>query len=77
MTGDRDATFGEMCRELPVETGLFSFGPVVIALALTWNGVYHGTAPVFHALFGVVMMSFAVLVTRYNLVAFRLRRLEE
>ena len=71
-----DVTFREMFRELPVQTSLFSFGPVLLAIAQLFNGVYYGTTLTYHALFGAVMIAFAVLVTRHHLVSFRIRRLE-
>jgi hypothetical protein len=73
---DGEVTFREMFRELPVQTSLFSFGPLALAIAQLVNGVYHGTTLTYHVLFGVVMVAFAVVVTRHHLVSFRLRRLE-
>ncbi|WP_233274809.1 hypothetical protein [Haladaptatus cibarius] len=76
MTDKATVSFRELCRELPVQTGLFSFGPVAIGFAQLWNGFAHGTTVSFHALFAVVMVAFAVLVTRYHLATYRLDKLE-
>ncbi len=76
MTDKATVSFRELCRELPVQTGLFSFGPVALGVAQLWNGYSHETELAFHALFALVMVGFAVLVTRYHLAAFRLKKLE-
>ncbi|WP_433631430.1 hypothetical protein [Halomicrococcus sp. NG-SE-24] len=76
MTDNGDVTFRKMLREWPVQTSLFSFGPVVLAAAQLLNGFYFGSTLTYHALFGVVMVAFAVLVTRHHLVTFRIRQLE-
>ncbi|WP_435157148.1 hypothetical protein [Haladaptatus sp. DFWS20] len=76
MTDEATVSFHELCRELPVQTGLFSFGPVAIGMAQLWNGYAHETAVSFHALFALVMVGFAVLVTRYHLASFQLEKLE-
>ncbi|WP_266080231.1 hypothetical protein [Haladaptatus caseinilyticus] len=76
MTDEATVSFRELCRELPVQTGLFSFGPIVIGMAQLWNGYAHETAVSIHALFAIVMVGFAVLVTRYHLASFRLDKLE-
>jgi len=76
MTDEAPVTFRELFSELPVQTGLFSFGPVLLGFAQLWNGYSHQTALSFHAMFAVVMVGFAVLVTRYHLVSFRLDKLE-
>ncbi|EFW92958.1 hypothetical protein ZOD2009_06364 [Haladaptatus paucihalophilus DX253] len=76
MTNEVSVTFRELFEELPVQTGLFSFGPVLLGIAQLWNGYSHQTALSFHALFAVVMVGFAVLVTRYHLASFRLEKLE-
>ncbi|WP_227356881.1 hypothetical protein [Haladaptatus salinisoli] len=76
MTDEATVSFRELCRELPAQTALFSFGPVALGAAQLWNGYSHETALTFHALFALVMVGFAVLVTRYHLAAFRLKKLE-
>ncbi|WP_458207675.1 hypothetical protein [Haladaptatus sp. NG-SE-30] len=76
MTEEATVTLRELFRELPVQTTLFSVGPVMLGFAQLWNGYTHETALSFHALFAVVMIGFAVLVTRTHLASFRLQKLE-
>ncbi|WP_458189913.1 hypothetical protein [Haladaptatus sp. NG-WS-4] len=76
MTDEATVTFRELYRELPAQTTLFSFGPVALGLAQLWNAYAHETALSFHALFALVMVGFAVLVTRTHLASFRLEKLE-
>ena len=76
MTEKASVTFRDLCRELPVQTGMFSFGPILLGLAQLWNGYSHQTALSFNALFAVVMVGFAVLITRYHLASLQLDKLE-
>ncbi len=76
MSDEAPVSFRELCSELPVQTGLFSFGPVLLGLAQLWNGYVHETQLSFYALFALVMVGFAVLATRYHLAAFQLGKLE-
>ncbi|MCO8246318.1 MULTISPECIES: hypothetical protein [unclassified Haladaptatus] len=76
MTEKAPVTFRELCQELPVQTGLFSFGPILLGIAQLWNGFAHQTALSFNAMFAVVMVGFAVLITRYHLASFQLDKLE-
>ncbi len=76
MTEKASVTFRELCRELPVQTGMFSFGPILLGIAQLWNGYAHQTALSFNALFAAVMVGFAVLITQYHLASFQLDKLE-
>ena len=76
MVDNGDVSFRRMLRERPVQTSLFSFGPLVLAAAQLLNGFYFGNTLVYHVLFGIVMVAFAVIVTRHHLVRFRVRQLE-
>lgn len=76
MTDEASVTFRDLFCELPIQTGMFSFGPVFLGIAQLWNGYSHQTALSYHALFATVMVGFAILVTRYHLASFRLKRLE-
>jgi len=60
-----------MCRAFPLRTGLFTAGPIVIALAQLLNMAIHGTGIWAAAIATAVMVSFSVLVTSYHLAKFR------
>lgn len=77
MSTRRDVTFGKMARTFPMRTGLFTFGPVLFALVQLVNAYLHGASLLYAALFAALMVAFSVLVTRYHLVSFRLRRLTD
>ncbi|MGA9401715.1 hypothetical protein [Haladaptatus sp. R4] len=47
-----------------------------MGIAQLWNGFAHQTALSFNAMFAVVMVGFAVLITRYHLASFQLDKLE-
>lgn len=70
-----ESTFLRMCREFPVRTALFSFGPIALALFQLANGYLHGVPVLYVSGFAVLLVAFAVLVTRYHLVRFRLSQL--
>lgn len=67
-----EATFVRMTRRFPVRTALFSFGPPVLALLLLANGYLHGLPILYVGGFAALLVAFAVFVTRYHLVTFRL-----
>lgn len=77
MAVSTNVTFWEMFRELPVQTGVYSVGPLLIAFAQLINGYYHQVPPVYLALFGTVMAVFAGLVTQYHLTEFRLQKVQQ
>jgi len=76
MTSD-DATFGRMARKFPVRTAVFSVGPPVLAMLQLINSYLHGVSILYASGFAVLMVAFAVFITRYHLVAFRLTMLRE
>lgn len=74
--GTEEVTLGEMFRSLPVQSSLFSIGPVVLAIAQLANSAFNGLSVTYSGAFAVVMIGFAVLITRYHLVKFRLHKLQ-
>lgn len=72
-----DVTFGKLARTFPGRTALFTFGPVLFGIAQFVNGYLNdGSLPVAATLLAV-MVAFSVLVTRYHMTTFRIRRLTE
>ncbi len=74
--GTEEVTLAEMFRSLPVRSSLFSVGPFVLAIAQLANSAFNGLSVTYSGAFAVVMLGFAVLITRYHLVEFRLRKLQ-
>jgi len=72
-----EATFVRMASEFPVRTALFSFGPLVLAVLQLVNGHLHGIPIPYVGGFAALLIAFAVLITRYHLVTFRLTKLLE
>lgn len=75
MTVPRDGrhTFARMARAEPLRTGVFTFGPLLLALAQGINVHVHGGPVAVAVVFAAVMLTYSVQVTRYHLAAFRQR----
>jgi len=76
MSIDIDVSLVEMFRELPVRSGLYTVGPLLLGVAEFVNGYVHQLQLVYPTLFAIVMVAFSVLVTQYHLVEFRIERLD-
>lgn len=64
-------TVVRLAREFPVRTGLFTVGPLLIALAQIAIAFVHDVSLLATGSFAAVMVAYAVLVTRYHLAAYR------
>lgn len=71
MLGRDGTTFSRMAREFPVRTGIFTFGPLILALAQLINSHLHGGSLVYTAVFAAVLVVYSVQITRYHLATFR------
>jgi len=71
MTQRERPSFTEMCRSLPVRTGVFTLGPPAVGFAQLWNAVVHDVPVLPVAAIATVMVVFSVLVTSYHLAVFR------
>lgn len=60
-----------LARAFPVRTGLFTVGPIVIALVQLANGFVHDVSLLATGSFAAVMVAYSVLVTRYHLATYR------
>jgi predicted membrane chloride channel (bestrophin family) len=72
---DDTETFLRMSREFPVRTAIFTFGLPVFAALQFVNGVVHGGALVYIALFGVLAVVWSIFLTRYHTAAYRRQQL--
>ena len=70
MAATNKVTFWEMFREFPGRTTVASFVPIVLGVAQLVNGYLHGIPTTHTAVFAVVMIAAAVMVTQYHLVTF-------
>lgn len=77
MNAGSDPTFAEMARTYPMRTGIYTVVPLGGALAQFGNSYYHGFPPLYAGVFALLLLGFAVLITRHHLAAFRLARLRE
>jgi hypothetical protein len=69
---ERDGqTFSRMAREFPVRTGLFTFGPLVLALILLANSHIHDGSLLYTIAFAVLLVAYSVQITRYHLATFQ------
>lgn len=66
----------EMFRCLPVRSSLFTVGPFVLAIAQLANSAFNGLPLTYSGVFAAVMVGYSVLITRYHLTEFRLRKLQ-
>ena len=71
---DGHNAFVEMAREFPLRTGIYTFGLPVFALLQLINGVVHDGPLVHIGLFGVLVVAFSVMLTRYHLAIYRRKK---
>lgn len=77
MGADPDVTFGEMLREFPARTALFTFGPLAFAALQLVNGYLNEASLSLMAVLAAVMVAFSVVTTQYHLAIFRVSRLPD
>lgn len=75
VANDADA-FVRMAREFPVRTGIFTFGLPAFALLQVVNGVVHGGSLPYIVAFAALMVAASIQLTRYQVAAYRRRRLD-
>lgn len=69
--------FLDLLSAFPARTSLLSIVPVLLALAVGVNGLWHGVNPGYVVAFGLAMAAYAVGSTRHQLSAFHVRSLED
>ena len=77
MATRESVSFGKMVRTFPGRTALFTVGPVLFGLVQFLNGYLNDGSLLFTAMFLSLMVAFSVLVTRYHMTTFRIRRLTD
>lgn len=70
-----EVTLAVLFRSMPVQSGLFTVGPLVLALAQLANSAVTSLSVPYALAFAVMMLGFSMLSTRYHLAKFRLRTL--
>lgn len=76
MTGNAFQTFLEMFRDAPVETSLYTLGPLTVAAVQLSNSVVNGLSFLVSVPFAVVLVGFAAVAASHRLSQFRLAKLE-
>ncbi len=64
-----------MAADFPIRTGIFTFGLPVFALLQLINGVVHDGSVVYIGLFGALAVAFSVILTQYQVAAYRKEKL--
>lgn len=77
MSTSMNVTLAELFHTMPVRSALHTIGPLVIAVAQLVNSYVHELSLLYPALFGLVMIAFSVMITRYNMVELRTTTLEQ
>ncbi|MFC4550536.1 MULTISPECIES: hypothetical protein [Halorussus] len=76
-TTDDGTMFFEMAREFPVRTGVYTFSLPVFALLQFLNGFVHEGPLAYIGLFGVLVVVFSVMLTRYHVSVYRREKFGE
>lgn len=72
-----DVTLMELFRASPTRTVLYSLGPLLITAAQLTNSYVNDLSLLYPAIFGAVMVTFSIMITRYHMLELHTVRLEK
>jgi hypothetical protein len=76
MASENDLALWKLFREYPADAAVFTFGPLLVAVALMGNAAVHDLSLIYPATFAAALAAYSVLVTQHRLARARLSRLQ-
>lgn len=70
------STLVEMFSSNPIESSIVTLVPIVIVAVQLLNSLFNGLSVAVSGSFAIVVLAFSVLLVRYQLVQFRLTKLQ-
>lgn len=75
MMDEDEVSLEAMARQFPVQTGVYTVGPLLVGAVQIANSYVHGVSLLYAGLFTALLLVYSALMTRYQLASWRVSRL--